>query len=204
MKRTLAFLLSLVIAVAAMAVPASAATKSDVLAELKKTVIGNYVEITEDNMKSPYITVLAENTIRDLNITGAQADELITLVQAGAAVVNRDNGPSAHEYSAAQRAQVVKLVFDAATVLGYKAAFEEKAKPVHKGDVVFSVYDNGKLIFQYDGDPVRRTDVVSAGTTAPAPYVYIFSIAGVVTLLTLAFFVFQKKGRKAQNLAVQG
>ncbi|HCC34689.1 MAG TPA: hypothetical protein DEQ02_03260 [Ruminococcaceae bacterium] len=147
--------------------PAGAATKSEVMETLRRTVLGNYINIDPENIEvtgkpiGEYIFVLymAENAVRNYNFTAAQGDLFNQWILDCAAYVNTDYGPSAHDYTRSQQQFVIERLFRVANEMNFRLEFVNKARPVHLGDQIFNVYDRstGELVFQYDGDLVKRT-----------------------------------------------
>ena len=181
--------------------PAMAATKSDVLGDFKNSIVSNHIDISPDNetMRSLYITYMAENAIRNMPMTPAQGDLFVTWIQECAAYVNINNGPSAHSYTPAERAYVIERIGRVAQELNLRYAFETKSAPLHRGDVVFSVYDRAtsQLVFQYDGDVVKKTDAAVGESKAASDFYHIaLPIIAISALFALSFVAARFVSRK--------
>ncbi len=147
--------------------PAGAASKSEVMETLRNTVVGNYINIDPEKMEASgkpigeyiFVIYMAENAVRNYNFTAAQGDLFKLLILQCANFVNTDEGPSAHTYTYAQQRFVIDRLFLIANEMNFRLEFVHKARPTHVNDQIFNVYDRstGVLVFQYDGDLVKRT-----------------------------------------------
>ena len=184
MKRVIAFLIVVISAFCAMGVSASAATKSDILQEFRKTVV------------SKYTIIKAENALRGINITPEQGDEIVKRIKEVSAVVNTDKGISAHTYSVSEVTLVMRHISEVCGMLGLRYEYVMADEIFHSGDIVFRCYDAaGKLIFEYDGDLISKTGFdISAGEIGAV------SLAGAL-LIAFAVLLVSKK-RSASRAAV--
>lgn len=154
MKRFISLMMVLMIVVGTLAVGVAAATKADLLSEAAKSPIYKYVKVA------------VENAARTAEITDEQAEKLLPIVKKAVAAVSADKGPTAKNvnaiYTDAEINAVLGCIDEACDVLGYSYKFIPSTNPKHATDHVFMVYDNnGKLIFQYDGDVVADTDAAT-------------------------------------------
>lgn len=158
MKRILALVVALVIAVSALSAGVCAADKSDLLAEAAKSPVYKYVKIA------------LENAARTVEITDEQAEKLLPVIQRFNTIVTEDLGPTARNdndiYTMDQIRAVLECISEACEILNYTYKTKPSSDPKHIGDSVFMIYDqNGKLVFEYDGDVVADTSAASDADT---------------------------------------
>ena len=181
--------LVLVLSMSTVAFSASASSKADLTTTLRNDPeVGQYVEAVDKIL----------NQIDNIDLTDEQCDYLLAKFQEFKDIINAHEGfisPEAHAYSAETRSEVMALLNEVVTELGYTSAYVAKAKPVHAGDVVFQVYDDaGSIVFEYDGEYIQFTDTVFTSNTVE----YIAIGVGVVVLAAALFFVV--RGRKSENI----
>jgi len=151
MKKILAVIMSVVLMCGMLAATASAATKSDLLEEAAKAPVYKYIKVS------------VENAVRTVEITDEESEALLPIVKKAVAAMNADNGPTyvskdGIKYDAATYATVMDCIDEACSILGFTYKFTPVTSPKHTGDSVFQVFDeNGKLVFEYDGDIVTDT-----------------------------------------------
>jgi len=187
MKKFIAVMMAAVLAVSVLAIGVFAASKADLITEAAKSPIYKYVKVA------------VENAARTVEITDEQAEALLPIVKKAVAAVAADKGPTAKNdaaiYSDAEIAVVMDCIGEACDVLGYTYKMVPSTNPKHVGDGVFMVYDqNGKLVFQYDGDVVADTDAATTVNTAAL-------LAGATVLLVagVAAIVVAKKRAAAER-----
>lgn len=184
MKRFIAFMTAVVLLVATLAIGVSATTKADLLAEAAKSPVYKYVKVA------------LENAARTVEITDEQAEQLLPIVKKAVAAIDEDKGPTARNedyiYTQAQIDAMMECVDEACAVLGYTYKLVPSTDPKHTGDNVFMFYnEDGKLVFQYDGDVVADTDAASEMDTMG------LLIGGVVLLAAGAAMIVVSKKRAA-------
>ncbi len=181
MKKTLVLVLSLMLLLVAFAgtFSVSAATqytKDDIVAKISESVVYKYIKGDITNLS------------RTVEATPEQLNKLYDIAERFAALKLTDKGGSASEYTTAEIDTVLALIDEACDVMGYTYTFTASAKPQHKNDVVFKLYDaNQKLIYTFDGDIVKQT-----GFDATATFV-IISLLGCALVAAAAFVA--KKAR---------
>lgn len=172
MKRFIAFMLTVIMAVGMLAVGASATTKADLLAEAAKSPIYKYVKVA------------VENAARTVEITDEQAEQLLPVIKRAVAAVPEDKGPTARNFEGIYSDEEIEIVMscidEACAILRYTYTVTPSTDPKHPGDQVFMFYnENGKLVFQYDGDVVSDTDAATTvDTTAVLACAAALLIAG--------------------------
>lgn len=143
MKRVLSLVFALLILSTVFVFPlsAQAATKDDLVATIKATKLGHY------------FTVAAENSLRLINFTEEQGDQLVQIVKDVDNIVVADLGPSAHLYPEDQQEAVMAKLAEACAVLNFTYKISTSANPVHGSDYEFYIYDqDGNLVGTFDGD----------------------------------------------------
>lgn len=179
MKKILVLISVLLLAVSVLALPVSAATKSDLLEEAAKSPVYKYVKVA------------VENAARTVEITEEQADQILPIVQRAVAAIPEDNGPTfrnpgEHHYTEEQLAIVMECIDEICEILGFTYEFvDDDYAPMHDGDYIFTVYDqDGKIIFEYDGDAVKKTSAATEIDTrvvlASAVVVLVIGVASLV------------------------
>lgn len=167
MKKILAMLMAVVCVFSMFAVSASALTKSDLLAEAAKSPVYKYVKVS------------VENAARTVEITEEQANQIMPIVKELVAILNVDKGePGVHNikedkmyYTQAEVDAVMDCINRIAAILGYTA----KIETIGYKNSILRVYDqNGKLVFEYDGDAVADT---AAATTVNTEMVAFGAVA---------------------------
>ncbi len=190
MKRILVVALTLVVLLSTTVLPAYATTKADLLAECGKSPVYKYIKAA------------VENAAKTVEITDAQAAELLPLVQRAVAVLSEDKGDTHYDaekgqlYTDAQEQEIMSLIDQGCKILGFtykiSPAKAHKGYSQHINDIVFFVYDqNGKLIFQYDGDLVANTS--AANTVSSSAWVAIACGAAMTVAAAAAFISARKK-----------
>ena len=194
MKKFLISLFTISLVISGFVFNASAATKSDIIDELNKTIIKNVWVANEEGKGAQdvvTIKIMAENIISSTPVSSDQADKIIALIRECSAVVPEYKGVSAHMYTNEQRAYVTPRVFEAFETLGFKCEFIIKNNNVHDMDIVFSVSDpkTGKVVFEYDGDLIRKTDSPSFN------YDIFLYVGGALLVISGGLFFFVRKKR---------
>ena len=180
MKKTLLFVLVAVLLIAAAVVPAYAATKADLLAEAAKSPVYHYVKVA------------VENAEKSVEITDAQADQIMPYVKHIVATLDKDNGPSVGDgktasYSQATSAAVFADMDAICAILNYSYKLVPSQKPQHKDDSVLVVYNaQGKTILEYDGDVVAGTDAALNNNTVVAAFVGVTALVSGLAMLVVA------------------
>ena len=177
MKKIIALLLATVVSLSAFVLPASAATKADLIEAASAAAAYKYVKAS------------LENAARSIEVTEAQADQLLPLVQEAAALFPVDKGPTLHEYGQDTVDAFLDLVDQACAIINYSWTFDGKTNAIHSGDGILRVYDaSGKLVYEYDGDYVTDT----SGTPSNSTWV-VLSIGALISLVAGAAFVIARK-----------
>lgn len=178
MKKVISLLMAVVVLTAVFVVPASAATKSDLLTEAAKSPIYKYVKVA------------IENAARTVEITEEQADQLMPIVKKAVAAVSSDKGPGRYDvdgvhYTKEEYDTIMQCIDEACAILG----FTYKLTPKAQNDIIFQVYDaNNTLVFSYDGDAVSNTD------GAPSSSAVLMLVGSVALLATgIGCFVVSRK-----------
>ncbi|MBR5773786.1 MAG: hypothetical protein IKY44_02925 [Clostridia bacterium] len=189
-KKIFAVVLALVLMMAMFVSPASAATKADLIKAVKNdAILGNY----------PHIINLIVNQMDNFSFTSEQCDYLLEKFAEAQAIVapEGDKGESAHSYDPVVVEQIVDLVAEVVTELGYTYAYIPSQNPFHVGDFVLQVYDaDGVVLFEFDGDYVKHTDEAASSVGADV-WAYT-ALGGGVALIAVAVF-FAIKGKKSVN-----
>jgi len=194
MKKFLVSLVTVSLIISGFAFSASAATKSDIIDELDKTIIKNVWQANENGTGAgdvATIKIMAENVIASTSVSSDQADKIIALIRECSAAIPEYKGPSAHTYTKEQIAYVVPRIFQAFETLGFECAFVTKNSEVHEADIVFTVTDpkTGKVVFEYDGDLIKKTDSDGFNNN-----VFLY-VGGALLVLSCGMFVFTKRKR---------
>ncbi len=182
MKKLLVFVSVLVLLVSFLAVPVSATTKNDLLEEAAKSPVYHYVKVA------------VENAARTIEITDEQAAELLPIVQKAVAAVPEDHGATegnggASYYTKEQFDTVMACIDEACEILDLTYAFEPTGSSDPNNSVIFKVYDKDqKLIFEYDGDTVKKTSAAAEVDTR-----VIFVAAAAVLVVGVVALVVAKK-----------
>jgi len=181
MKKGIAALLFIVLAFSVFAPFAMAATKDDILGEVKKSIYKNYLSIQ------------MENSIRAIPLTAAQGDKLLDIVKRGIAYLPNTREPSAHAYTEAQMIYILALVDEACTYMGFTYDFKPSANPKHINDIVFRVYDqSGNVVFEYDGDLIKKTDAPANTSQPDSNAVYLVLGSALILLAASGIFISKK------------
>ncbi len=186
MKRFTVLILSLAILAASFSVSftASAYTQEDLLEEFKTIPASHWVLADIENLS------------RSMRLTDEQCDALWPILQEVKALVPEDNGPSVYHgsnhgntgraYSAEVVAKVLDYIREACKITGCTFVKSLVPNPTHDIDIVFKLYDNeGKLIFEYDGDLIQQTGSAEGeGSSSASPWflyggVAMLAVAGV-------------------------
>lgn len=181
MKKTLVLVLSLMMLLVAFAGAFSVSattqyTKNDIVEKISESPLYKYVKGDVTNLT------------RTLDATPEQLNKLYDIADRFVKLGLKDKGGSASEYTTEEINAVLALIDEACDVLGYTYTFTASAKPQHKNDVVFNLYDAaGKQVYKFDGDVVKQT-----GFDATATFVTV-SLLGCALLLAAAFVA--KKAR---------
>ena len=187
MKKFLLTIFAFVILASAVLVPisASAATKEDVLNEFKTVPASHYIY---DDMVQ-----LANNH----PLTSEQYDKLLEYCKEFKAAFPEDKGPSFDMYDPVAQDRMLKIMDKVCALLNLTYEIKPSENPKHTGDDVIFVYDaNGKLIYRYDGDELRKTDVAET----PSYTLYALISASLI-VVAVAVFGFISKKRKNNKLA---
>ncbi len=158
MKRIVSFFAAVMLIVSVFAVSASATTKADLIAEASKSPIYKYIKVA------------VENAARTIEITDEQAELLLPIVKRAVEAIPVDLGPTAKNenyiYTQEQINIILACVDEACAILGYTHTTEPSTDPKHIGDINNFIYnEEGKLIFQYDGDVVADTSAATETDT---------------------------------------
>lgn len=179
MKKIVSLLVALVMVFGLTANVAFASPRSDVLDALSGTVIGKH-DIQMQQIR---------NILGQVEISEAQAKELIAYIEEGAAVVTEDKGSSIHHYSDEEQELAMELFDKACKVLNLTYKVSPKKNSVHPGDITFDIYDaSGKLLGVLDGD--GKTDAISTNSA-------VYYIGGAVVLVIAAAAVLVIRKRQA-------
>lgn len=184
MKRFTVLILSLAILAASFSVSftASAYTQEDLLEEFKTIPASHWVLADIENLS------------RSMRLTDEQCDALWPILQEVKALVPEDNGPSVYHgsnhgntgraYSAEVVAKVLDYIREACKITGCTFVKSLVPNPTHDIDIVFKLYDNeGKLIFEYDGDLIQQTGSAEGeGSSSASPWL----LYGGVAMLAVA------------------
>lgn len=137
---------------------ASAATpKEDIVAAVKAAMPDKYEE--------EYLPML-ENVLNQIDVTAAQAEEVIGYIDAVKAAIKTDKGSSLSEYTREEIDIVLDNFDKSCTALGLTYEFVDAEDPDHEGDVDCIIYtDEGKKIGSVDGDGVKKTGAAETNTT---------------------------------------
>lgn len=156
--------------------PVSAATpKEDIMAEAKKLIPTAY--------QAEYLPML-ENVLQQIEVTADQATAVIGHMNAAAAAVTEDKGPSVSDYSAAEQKAVLAEIEGACTALGLTYEITPAENPTHPNDVDFYLYADGKKIADIDLD-VQKTNTAVDYT--------MIVVAGALIVLAAGAAVYGKK-----------
>ncbi len=155
---------------------------------------------TQDDLLEEFKTIPAshwvladiENLSKTMTLTEEQCNQLWPILQEVKALVPEDNGPTVYQgtnhnnggraYSAETVAKVLDCIRAACKVTGCTFVKSLVSDPTHSIDIVFKLYNNeGKLIFEYDGDLVKQTGGAAPEKANSAPL-----LIGGVSLLVLA------------------
>jgi hypothetical protein len=162
MKKIFALLVAIVLLSVAV-FPASAASKDELLEAFKEVSISKRVMTDLENLASAY------------DITEEQGDRLMVLVGQLKEALPEDKGPGyanpdgnedyfgteKYPYTEEQLDKVMGIIAEACDVLGFTYDFIASEDPKHPGDIKVVFYDSeGRLAYQYDGDLIKKTDVV--------------------------------------------
>lgn len=157
-KRILMFVVafSLLISAFGGAMSASAYTQQDLLEEFATIPASHWVYADIEKLSAT------------MPLTEEQCNQLWPLLQEVKALLPTDNGPSVYHgsnhdntgraYSAEVVARVLDLIREACKITGCTFVKSLVPEQTHDIDIVFKLYDStGKLIFEYDGDLVKKT-----------------------------------------------
>lgn len=184
MKKILCMAIALVLAVAAFAVPVSAAApKEDLAASVKAAIPKGY---------NDRFVATVDNLLKQVDVTREQADQVIAIINETTSKV-KDKGSSLHEYTKDEASYLLSQFGKACAVLNITYKLVAKKNAVHTNDVVCELYYNGAHIGTLDGDSgVKQTGADLSGSVSG------LAIAGGVLLLAAAsVFVFKKSAAKA-------
>lgn len=178
MKKFLSVLLLLALTVSLVAVP----TLSVSAASPKEQMINCARENMPEELTTRYLPAI-ENTLRMIDVTQAQADEICALIIETSEYFESTGGfkgVSLHSYSRAQQDYALDMVARMCEVLGLTARYTISAKPDHNFDFVCTIYNkDGKRIAILDGDAVKQTNT-------PYTVNYTYVVAAIALLLTAA------------------
>lgn len=200
MKRlTLFFVIAAVLTLSfSTAITASAYTQDDLLEEFKTIPAAHWVLAD--------IEQLSEN----MKLTQEQCDALWPILQEVKALVPEDNGPTVYmgsnhgnqgrAYSAEVVAQVLDCIRAACKITGCTFVKSLVPEQTHEIDIVFKLYNSdGVLIFEYDGDLVKKTDSAESATVSASEdgnaYGYLFAGIGALALAGGAAVIIGKRSR---------
>jgi len=189
MKRTISALIAALLLFTVFAPLTYAATKNDIIGEVKKSVF------------SRHLTIQIENMLRSVSLTSEECDQVLIYVKDGLAFVKTDKGKTSHEYTTEEMDYIVALCAKICNYLGYTYEYVPSKNPKHVNDIVYKVYDkNGKLIFEYDGDLSelpKKTDEPFAeaeSSGSSSNFLLIFGIT--MLLMTAGSVVISRKAEK--------
>lgn len=180
-KRLVSFFLVSIIIAVSFSFNASAVTKADLYNELKGSIFDKY---------APIYGVSIENSLRNISISDAQAEQILVLIKEVKAYVNVDKGHSLHFYTDAEKNFVLDRVDKACKILDltYKVIPKPLADDEHVGDIIFVFYDaSGKKIFEFDGDIIKKTNVPTTQTTNNIVY-----LSGLLMLFAASVLIYKK------------
>lgn len=184
MKKVLCIAIALVLAVAAFAVPVSAASpKEELAATVKAAIPKGY---------NDRFVATVDNVLKQIDVSKDQADQVTAIINETISKI-KDKGLSLHEYTKDEVAYILAQFGKACSVLNLTYKVVAKKNAVHTGDVVCELYYNGALVGTIDGDAgVKQTGADVSGA------VFALAIAGGVVLLAASsVFVFKKSAVKA-------
>lgn len=195
MKKIITILLAVVI-LSAMLVPVSAATEEELLTEFKKISISRHLLTEIENLAATY------------DITPEQGDKLMPLLKRAQEVFPEDLGPGyrnpeGHEsyfgeeiypYTPEQHNEMMNIITEACDILGFTYDFRDSYLPMHNIDLVFVVRDtDGRVIFEYDGDLIKRLGDVEEEESSSAPYLFGGISVSLLAGVAVAALKFRKK-----------
>lgn len=98
----------------------------------------------------------------DIDMTAAQSNKIIALIKQAYALVQKDGGKTVASLSPSTRAQILKLIKEAAAVVGYTVEYNAATRHIIFRDT------NGNIIFDMSIDGVIKNTDVSYHTTVTA------------------------------------
>ena len=174
MKKLISMLLSIVMLMTPFAVGISAAV------DAKTRLYDAAYEACPDMYHTRYMGI-AQNILNQINVTDAQADSVIALLNEGKAFITEDKGPSLEAYSEEEIIKAVDLFKSACNILGITYEVKIKADGKHVGDNVFYLYYNSKHIATLDGDDIINSNTSSSssgGSSSGTSYSVNFDTVG--------------------------
>ena len=157
MKKFITILFAIVL-LSATLIPASAATKDELLEEFKKIPISRHL-LTE-----------VENLAANYDVTEEQGELLMKLIEKAKEAFPEDKGPGyanpegyesilgeeKYPYTSEQLDVVMDIIAESCEIMGFTYEFVNSERPMHKGDVVIIIKDTDcRIAFQYDGDIIK-------------------------------------------------
>lgn len=170
---SLAMVCLLVVAFTTMAIiPASAASAQDtIIAALKENIPAKYLE--------EHLPV-AENILKQLEITDEQAAEIVACIKAANDAVD-DHHTSLSEFTAEEREVVLEKLDEACEILEVRYETKNVEDPAHKGDVYATFYkEDGAKLADVDFDAVKKTNVADEMNVEYAVLAVVLMVGAVV------------------------
>ena len=190
MKKLFAILTAVVLVLSMASVMftgSAASTKADLLELIKND---------PDVSKFQHLVDTVVNQMDNIDLTPAQCEYLETKFYELKEIVNNYGGfttDKAHEFPKQARDEVVALVEETASELGYTCAIVSKSREFHENDVLLRIYDaSGRIVIEYDGDYVQFTDSVAENSGNSVAYIAL----GACAVLLAAAVLFTVKGNK--------
>ncbi len=186
---------SLLVSVLGGTFSASAYTQEDLLKEFATIPASHWVYADIEKLSDT------------MTLTEEQCNQLWPLLQNVKELVPTDNGPSVYHgsnhgntgraYSAEVVAKVLDNIRAACKITGCTFVKSLVPNQTHDIDIVFKLYDGtGKLIFEYDGDLVKKTGVDDVNTLG-AKEIGLLSLGVGFVALSAAVAVVTAKKNKA-------
>lgn len=195
-KRIIVFLVtvSLLVGVLGGSLSASAYTQQDLLEEFATIPASHWVYADIEKLSDT------------MQLTEEQCNQLWPILQAVKELVPEDNGPTVYmgsnhnnagrAYSVEVVAQVLDYIRAACKITGCTFVKSLVPEQTHEIDIVFKLYDkDGKLIFEYDGDLVKKTGAADVGGISGSDIGLLCGGAALVVLAGVACVVLTKKGK---------
>lgn len=180
MKRIICLAVALVFA---LTVPftASAATRDEVLAQVKKDMPESYHDLYMESIK---------NIFAQIETTDEQCDKLIEIMDRFSSTLDLTKGYSIHNYTSDEVDYIYSIVDEICDLLGLSYKIVPKTSgELHAGDIKAMIYGpGGELIGELDGDIVKRTDAPDKSVDMGGLYT-----TGALLVAAMGAFMLRKK-----------